>query len=61
MALPFFEKGIRFPENLSQSIENVQNFHWLSHKNMPEGYFENPSHGFLEEPMFFLLYLTWNL
>ena len=29
-----------------KSIENVPNFHWLSHKNMPisqtEGYFQNP-------------------
>ena len=46
--LQFFEKGFQFPENLfqSQSIENIWNFHWLSHKNMPisqtEGYFENP-------------------
>ena len=44
----FFEKGFRFPENLFQSysIENVQNFHWLSHKNLPmfqtEDYCENP-------------------
>ena len=44
----FFEKGFRFPENLFQSwsIENLRNFHWLSHKNMSisqmEGYFENP-------------------
>ena len=44
----FFEKGFSFPENLfqSQSIENVQNVYWLSHKNMPvsqtEGFFENP-------------------
>ena len=36
-----------FPENLfeSWSIENVQNFHWLSHKNMliseTEGYLKN--------------------
>ena len=30
--LQFFGKGFRFPENLFQSysIENVQNFHWLS-------------------------------
>ena len=35
--LQFFEKGFRFPENLfqSESIEIVQNFHCLSHKNMP--------------------------
>ena len=26
-----------------------------------EGYFENPSHPFLEEPMLFLLALKWNL
>ena len=48
MVLQFYEKGFRFPENLfqSQSIENVWNFYWLSHKNMlisqTEGYFENP-------------------
>ena len=37
MILQFFEKGFRFPENLfqSESIENVWNFHLLSHKNMP--------------------------
>ena len=63
----FFEKGFRFPENLFQSysIEYVQNFHRLSHKNMPisqtKGYFENPSYRFLEEPMLFLLALKWNL
>ena len=44
----FFEERFRFPEYLFQSeiIENVQNFHWLSHKNMSisqtEDYFENP-------------------
>ena len=44
----FFGKSFRFLENLFQSWsnENVQNFHWLTHKNMPlsqmEGYFENP-------------------
>ena len=48
MILQFFEKGFRFPENLfqSKSIENVQNFPWLLHKNMPifqaKGYFKNP-------------------
>ena len=48
IGLHFFEKGFQFPEYLIQSwsIENVQNFHWLSHKNMPisrtEGYLENP-------------------
>ena len=33
----FWKKRFRLPENLFQSlsIENVQNFHWLSHKNMP--------------------------
>ena len=45
MVIQFFEKGFRFSENLFQSIENVQNFQWLSHKSMPisqtEGYFEN--------------------
>ena len=48
VVLQLFEKDFRFPENLfqSQSIENVQNFYWLSRKNMTisqtEGYFENP-------------------
>ena len=46
--LQFCEKGFRFSENLLQSwsIEIVQNFLWLSHKNMSisqtEGYFKNP-------------------
>ena len=48
-----------FSENLFRSIENVQNFRWLSHKNMliseTESYFENPWYSFLKEPMFFLL------
>ena len=45
--LQTFGKGFRFPENLFQSSsnENVQNFYWLSQKNMPisqtEGYFKN--------------------
>ena len=44
----FLKKFLVFSENLFQSndIENVQNFHWLSRKNMPisqtEGCFENP-------------------
>ena len=48
MVLQFFKKGSHFPENLfqSESIENVWNFQWLLHKNLPisqtEGYFENP-------------------
>ena len=48
MVLQFCERGLRSSENVFQSlsIENVQNFQWLSHKNMPisqtEGYFENP-------------------
>ena len=48
MVLQFFEKSFRFLENLFQSLstENVQNFHWSSHKNIPisqtEGYFKNP-------------------
>ena len=35
--LQFFEKVLRFWENLFQSwsIENVQNFQWLRHTNMP--------------------------
>ena len=67
MLLQFSEKGFRFPENLfqSESIENFQNFHWLSHKSMPisqaKGYFENPLYYFLEEPMLSLLGLKWNL
>ena len=42
-----FGKRFCFPENLFQiqSIENIQNFHWLSHKNIPisqmESYLEN--------------------
>ena len=57
----FLKKDFHFPENLFQSysIENVQNFHWLSHKSMTisqtEGYFKNPSYSFLEEPKLFLL------
>ena len=46
--LQFFEKVFRFPENMFESTENLQNCHsphWLSHKNMPisrtERYFEN--------------------
>ena len=46
-------------------IKNVENFHWLSHKNMSishtEGHFENPKYRFLEESMLFLLALKWNL
>ena len=48
MVPQFFEKGFSFPENLfqNQSNENVQNFQWLSHKNMQisqtEDYFKNP-------------------
>ena len=46
MVLQFFEKSFCFLENLFQSTENVQNFHWSLYKNMPisqmEGYFENP-------------------
>ena len=63
----FLKKEFRFPEILfqSQSIENVWNFHWLSHKNMPisqtEGYFENPQYHFLEELMLFPLALKWKL
>ena len=45
--LQFFEKDLHFSENLFQnlSIENVQNFQWLSH-NLPisqtEDYLKNP-------------------
>ena len=65
--LQFFEKGFCFAENLFQSqiIENVQNSHWLSNKNMSisqvEGYFENPYYRFLEESMLFPLSSKWNL
>ena len=57
----FLKKSILFLENLfqSKSTENVQKFHWSSHKNIPtsqtEGYFENLYYRFLEEPMLFLL------
>ena len=60
-------KYFRFSENLFQSysIEQFQNFQWLSNKNMlipqAEGYFENPKLRVLEEPMLFLLVLRWNL
>ena len=46
--LQFFEKDFCFSKDLfqSSSIKDVQNFQWLSGKNMPisqtEGYFENP-------------------
>ena len=46
--IQFFEKGFRFSGNWFQSenIEKVQNFHWLSYKNMLIAkmgfYFENP-------------------
>ena len=34
-----FEKGFRFSDNLfqSESIENVQNFQWLSHDDLSNG------------------------
>ena len=59
--LQFFMKI--FSENLSQiqGIENIQNFLWLSHKNMPisetEGYSKNPFYCFLEKHKVFLLVL----
>ena len=65
--LQFFEKDLRFSENLFQtwSIKNVLDFQWLSYKNMPisqtEGYFKNPQGRFLEEPIIFLFALKWNL
>ena len=46
MVLQLIEKGFRFSEKSfqSSSIEKVQNFQWLPHKNMPisqtEDYFE---------------------
>ena len=49
---PVFWKRFSFSENRFQilSIKIVQNFHWLSHKNMPisqtEGYFQNPLYHF---------------
>ena len=67
MVLQFFEKGFRFPENLFQSwsIENVQNFHWLSYKNMPisqmEGFFWKFLVLLFKKIMFFLLALKSNL
>ena len=67
MVLWFFEKALHFSWNIFQSwnIENVQNFQWLSHKNIPisqtEGYFKNSWYCFLGELMLFLLYLKWNL
>ena len=46
MILQFLEKGFRFPEKLLQteSIENVQIYHWLSQKTCRslKGYSENP-------------------
>ena len=56
--LKFFEKTFRSSENLLQnlSIENVQNFYWLSHKNMPvsqtEGYVVNLEYCFSEKHAF---------
>ena len=54
MLLQFFGKGLRkcgFRKFQSQSIENVQNSQWLSHKNIlifqTEGYFKNPWYGLL--------------
>ena len=55
-----FEKWFRFPENLFQSlnIQNVQNFHRLSCKNMQisktEGYLENRYYRFFEKHILFL-------
>ena len=53
----FFGKDFHFPEYLFQSyrwrIEDVQNFHWLSYKNMPISQCR-----FLEEHMLFLLALN---
>ena len=46
--LQFFGKRFSFLRKLVKvkSSENIQNFQWLSYKNMPifqtEGYFENP-------------------
>ena len=57
----FWRKVFVFAENLFQSkgIENIQNFPWFSHKNMPisqmKGYFENPLYRLLEELMHFLV------
>ena len=62
MVLQFFENVFRFPDNLfqSESIENVQGFHWLSHKNLPisqrEDYYKSLV-TVLEEAMSFLLVL----
>ena len=55
MVLQFFEKGFSSPP------KNVQNYQWLSRKNMlicqMESYFENTWYCFLEEPMILLLVL----
>ena len=59
--LQVFEKGFRFPGNLLQSysIENVWNFHLLSHKNMPIS--QKPNSSFVsywkKRPLIFTAYL----
>ena len=54
MVLQCFEKGLLFLKNFFQNFENVQNFQWFSHKNMPipqtESFFKNLYH-FLQDPL----------
>ena len=62
---PAFGKRFSFSIKSISSIENIQLFHSLSHKNMTisqtEGYFENYLYPFLEEPMLFPSALKWNV
>ena len=57
-----FLKGFVFSRKLFQ---NVQNFQWVSQKNMPisqtECCFKNSWYHFLEQPMLFLLALKTNI
>ena len=61
----FLKKAFVISDSLFQSNENVQNIHWSSHENMlifeAKGYFKNPWYCILEESLFFLLALKWNL
>ena len=59
----FWKKGFHFPENLFQnlSIENVQNFQWLSHVDLLNWGLFWKSLVSLEELMLFLLTLKWSL
>ena len=57
----FWNKALNFTGNLFQikSIDNIQTFHWLSHKitlvSQTENYFENPQYHFLGELILILL------